>query len=138
MKETLWTIQHPDQWKLSESRGYIISDEQYIEPSFIIAYDWLVSKMNQLQNPYQAKFPVWAWYRYDDKNRRPDLRSSGHFQKGEKAILIEFETDTNEILLSDFDEWHMVLNSSSDEIKTGYFQDEDVKYYFDNIIIKNK
>ncbi len=46
---------------------------------------------------------------------RPDLRHSGYLEKGVKAVMIEFEESFDNVLLTDFYEWHMVLNSKDKE-----------------------
>ena len=40
----------------------------------------------------------------------PDLRSSGHLQSGTLGIRLELQVDPTDVLLSDFDLWHYVLN----------------------------
>ena len=38
------------------------------------------------------------------------MRARGHVPPGEKAYRIEFEIDDDQVLLSDFELWHYVLN----------------------------
>ena len=59
--------------------------------------------------------PRWAWYKYDETKYRPDLRYSGYLKKGVKGVMIEFEESFENVLLTDFDEWHLVLNSHNEE-----------------------
>lgn len=40
----------------------------------------------------------------------PDLRASGHLPSGTAGVRLELEVDPDEVLLSDFDLWHYVLN----------------------------
>lgn len=47
---------------------------------------------------------------HGNKRIRPDLRSSGHFRKGTRGVRIEFEIPDDQVLLSDFESWHYVLN----------------------------
>ena len=63
------------------------------------------------QPPSSDFFPLWAWFqsRGSDK-RRPDLRFTGHLPRGETGVLIEFHAEMAEVLLSDFELWHYVLN----------------------------
>ncbi len=61
--------------------------------------------------PTPAAAPTWAWYQWESSTKaRPDLRCSGHLSKGETGMLVEFEMDESEVLLSDFELWHYVLN----------------------------
>lgn len=43
--------------------------------------------------------------------KKPDLRSSGHLEKGKIGYRIEIQKNKNEVLLSDFELWHYVLNN---------------------------
>ena len=59
-----------------------------------------------------ASWPLWAWYQWCGVNRRkPDLRSTCHVDRGQRAARIEFEHVENGVLLSDFSLWHYVLNN---------------------------
>ncbi len=58
-------------------------------------------------------FPIWAWYKYDEKYR-PDLRKAAHLAKGDRGVLIEVEESFDNVLLSDFMNWHLVLNSEKE------------------------
>lgn len=61
--------------------------------------------------PAPGSFPLWAWYRWKGTHQaRPDLRASAHLPRGQPGIRIAFEVDPSQILLSDFDAWHAVLN----------------------------
>lgn len=56
--------------------------------------------------------PTFAWYRYDSKHPRPDLRSTGHLPTGTHGVRIEIKVADEQVLLSDFNMWHSVLNQS--------------------------
>ncbi|WP_422092217.1 DUF3841 domain-containing protein [Tenacibaculum ovolyticum] len=63
------------------------------------------------KRPNKDTYPIWAWYQYKNKDsKRPDLRTSGFLPKGTKGVRIEFEKPDNQILLSDFNLWHLPLN----------------------------
>ena len=78
------------------------------------AYLWLAQQMREkIGNPPDGiKFPVWAWHTQNWKHKKPDLRYERfHYgNKGEKWACIEIEVPDNQVLLSDFDLWHCVLN----------------------------
>ena len=78
------------------------------------AYDWMSKQLtNRVGNaPDGVRYPVWAWYQWEGKRKRRDLRFSGYARRGTPMVQIEFEIDSNSILLSDFDDWHLVLNNS--------------------------
>jgi hypothetical protein len=61
--------------------------------------------------PEQDASPVWAWHwYYGRRNPRPDLRCAGHLSKGARGVRIEIEVDPEAVVLSDFIDWHAVLN----------------------------
>ena len=114
----LWTLQ-PIEWydKLCRN-GIICGESKHIEltkeeENFDYAYDWMIQEMKARIGDCKnvGDYPIWAWYQYENhKKRRPDLRCSGFFEKGTKAVRIEFEKAEQDVLLSDFDLWLYVLN----------------------------
>ncbi|MDH7578945.1 MAG: DUF3841 domain-containing protein, partial [Bacillota bacterium] len=109
----LWTVQAYDFWEILQRDGVYRTDPSLVDPDFLFAYQWLVDVMKQrIGNPPEDyMFPVWAWYQWrGPKRRKPDLRSGGFIGKREKGVRIEFELEDSQVLLSDFDLWHFVLN----------------------------
>lgn len=114
----LWTIQDYRAWEIAQQAGVLRADAAYVEADelasmSILAYRWLVEQMEQRigPGPPGVDFPIWAWYQWrNDRQRRPDLRSSAHLQRGQKGVRIEFEIKDQQLLLSDFDLWHSALN----------------------------
>lgn len=114
----LWTIQDYRAWESAQQAGILRTDTTYIEADkfasqAMMAYKWLVEQMEQRigSKPSGVEFPIWAWYQWNnDRQRKPDLRSSGHLQRGQKGVRIEFGIDDQQVLLSDFDLWHYALN----------------------------
>ena len=76
------------------------------------AYRWMTEQMKKRIGPppVGVEYPIWAWHTRGWKHKKPDLRSSDmrHFTK--PHVCIELEIPDEEILLSDFDAWHFVLN----------------------------
>lgn len=110
----LWTIQTERVWSELKSNGtFRASRESILEESWLLPYEWMAEQMKARIGPPPGKkcFPIWAWYQWEgEKKRKPDLRATGHLNKGEKGVSIEFECDDGEALLSDFELWHYVLN----------------------------
>lgn len=84
---------------------------------------------------------LWAWYRYRDEKRPiPDLRCSGHLEKGTPSVFIEFEMPENQALISDFENWHFPLNNyyfgndQSFERKLKIYKDKEYPGYIQKII----
>lgn len=108
----LWTIQAVDAWKKFQQSGVLSGKRQYVDPYFLDAYQWLVEQMKTRIGPQPESdaFPIWAWYQWEGRKKKPDLRSGGYLPKGEWGVSIEFEVCDKRVLLSDFDLWHYVLN----------------------------
>ena len=112
----LWTIQPEEIFDLIQKEGVYRCDPEKgeIDPCFLESYDWLVNKMRKRIGPPPAgvTYPVWAWYRQDGKHKKPDLRSERwcYGNNGEKYVCLEISIPSDQVLLSDFDEWHCVLN----------------------------
>lgn len=111
----LWTIQPYNVYETINSTGVYRCNPNLSslleEDSFVNAYNWLSKEMKkQIGNPpADIKFPVWAWYCVEGKNRRPDMRTMG-MRVFEESVIMEIEIQDNKVLLSDFDHWHSVLN----------------------------
>ena len=74
-------------------------------------YIWMADKMLEKGITRKRTYPVWAWYAYDGKRKNPDLRCSDHLPGGIKGVCIEFNACESEVLLSNFERWHCVLNN---------------------------
>ena len=114
----LWTIQPIEVWEELNKKGYFICNPikaNYIsdkEWNFKEAYDWLVGQMEYRigRRPNGVSYPIWAWHTRDWQHKKPDLRNIGLGNKGEKSVCIEVEVPDNQVVLTDFDVWHFVLN----------------------------
>lgn len=60
--------------------------------------------------PVGVGYPIWAWYQWEGKRKRRDMRESGYAKRGEKIVQLTIEIDDRDVLLSDFDLFHYVLN----------------------------
>lgn len=114
---TLWTIQTREAFETLNKTGKLFYAEAAHKNSFIsdgyytFAYDWMKKKMiEHIGNPdMKIEYPMWAWYQWEGKRKRMDLRCGGYAPRGTKMVQIEFEMPYTKILLSDFDVWHYVL-----------------------------
>jgi len=119
----LYTIQNESKWNEFQQTGILKSDNTHICcDDFLDSYTWMERKMRELlpHSDIECIHPIWAWYKYDYKNK-PDLRRSGHLSKGEIGYRIEFEIEKNKVLLTDFSNWHLILNASDEDRKVEYF-----------------
>lgn len=111
---TLWTIQHYLAYEYLQEMGILRADEDYLfcKDYLRYAYDWMREKMicAGLIPPQGVRYPIWAWYQWEGKRKRRDMRESGYAKRGEKIVQLTVEVDDWNVLLSDFDLFHYPLN----------------------------
>jgi len=109
---TLWTIRHRDEFSILMRDGVLRADEAQVDKGFHLAYQWMGKQLaKNTEPPSGCVYPLWAWWRWQGSQRpMPDLRSGAHLPKGTPGVRIEFTIELSEVLLSDFDAWHAVLN----------------------------
>ena len=85
-------------------------------PEFVKMYNWLVLQMKKRigDPPEGVIYPVWAWHTQRWKRHKPDLRSErwANGYDGEKFVCLEIEVPDEQVLLSDFDLWSLILLDS--------------------------
>jgi Domain of unknown function (DUF3841) len=101
-----WTIQTKEAWEKALDCGYLAGDPEYVEYEFLAAYQWMMRQMQIKLSNYSREYPIWVWL------KRPDLRFSGHLEKGGNGVLLELDLDEKDVLVSDFQAWHIVLHDS--------------------------
>jgi hypothetical protein len=101
----VWTIQRSCWWSILQQRGVIHADGRRVCHHVRPAYRWMMEHMYRRIPGYTGAYPVWFWY-----SPEPDLRHSAHLERGERGLRIELELPRSNILLSDFQTWHCVLN----------------------------
>ena len=140
----LWTIQTKQAWDILQKTGILKATGCRVLRDFLDAYRWMKRQMYKRIQGYSGKFPIWAWY-----DPKPDLRSIGHLERGIQGIRIEFHAPVSDILISDFDAWHYVLNGWylaltqteneqwSKSLPDNKFLFEDLPFDFQTKIIKS-
>lgn len=79
---------------------------------FLRSYSWIVEQMeNRVPKPEDAVWPIWAWHTQHGLQKKPDRRRYMFRDYSDKDSIVEFEIPESEVLLSDFDDWHNVLNN---------------------------
>lgn len=110
----LWTIQNEMAYEKFKETEILRADDRFILDEMIFHYNWMASQMKKrVGSPIseEIKYPIWAWYQWGGiKLKRPDLRVSGHLEKGRKGVLLELEVEPRNVLLSNFDDFNNVLN----------------------------
>jgi hypothetical protein len=113
----LWTIQHLKAYEEMCNLGTLRANKEHLafDGEFIDAYRWMSLKMTEKigEAPNGIEFPVWAWYQWEGKRKRPDMRTHNLCEvKGTPIVLLTIDVPEEKVLLSDFDYWHCVLNNS--------------------------
>lgn len=110
----VWTIQTPNVLECLRRDGVWRADPAYVEEeSWSAPYRWMT---DQLRNrigppPRGVRTPVWVWRQWRSRDKPlPDLRSRGHLPPGEAGVRLELDVAPERLLLSDFEQWHYVLN----------------------------
>lgn len=109
----LWTVQPLSDYQSWQEKGIYRTNPVRVITDFHRSYDWLISQMQWRLPPAPASCtsPVWAWFQaHNEAKPRPDLRYGARLPKGIRGVLLTVKVDENEVLLSDFDLWHYVLN----------------------------
>lgn len=141
----LWTIQPLEVWNELQSKGYFVCDSEKSDfiksyKCFKDSYDWLVGEMEKRvgKRPKGINYPIWAWYIRDWKYKKPDLRESGYGLKGENLVCIEIEKKDRDVVLTDFDTWHFVLNNGYIDKSISEKEWEKNMAWFDSLPIRQQ
>jgi len=100
----LWTVRAADE--LRSARWPLRADPRFVDPYMLPAYRWMAGQLRRKAGPPPrgVTLPLWAWV------TRPDLRTSAHLPKGRKGVVLELELPEPQVLVSDFERFHAVLN----------------------------
>ena len=135
----LWTIQPETLYELLETEKVIqcnpLKSELITEFGYSVAYDWMAEQMRlRIGNPPNGvKYPIWAWYALNWKHQRPDLRRAEFRGFDEDQVCIELEIPDSDVLLSDEETWHTILNDGHYGNSTNE-ADYDAEYeWFENL-----
>jgi hypothetical protein len=110
----LWTIQDYKAYEVMLEKGVMNASNEHLfcEDDFRHAYAWMSTQMRRsgLIPPVGVDYPIWAWYKWDGKRKRRDMRERSSTQRNAKIIQLTIEIDDSDVLLSDFHLFHYVLN----------------------------
>jgi len=131
----LWSLQPKEIAEgLLRGEAYVCKPELsglYEEDCFKFAYGWLVEAMQKtIPKPEHVTIPAWAWHTHNGVNTKPDRRTY-MFRRSYYAddeVILELEVPDSEVLLTDFDLWHSVLNNIEIISDEEYYADEDRVY----------
>ncbi|MED4780941.1 DUF3841 domain-containing protein [Brevibacillus choshinensis] len=98
-----WTLQTEEVWKKYEKQSYLEGAAEHA--MYRDEYQWMMRQMKKRLPYYTGEHPIWLWI------KKPDMRRTGHFEAGTRCVRLTVELDENDVLVSDFDDWHCVLNN---------------------------
>lgn len=110
----LWTIQPEIIYRAIMDTGVYHCD---FSKSFLSdwkrQYDWMVRQMIKRLGPPPegVTYPVWAWHTWEGARKKPDLREQRWATgwKGDRFACMEIDVSDENVLLSDFDLWSLIL-----------------------------
>ena len=110
----LWTIQPEKVYQsILENGVYRCDFSRSPMKDWKAQYDWLAAQMTKRlgKPPAGVSYPVWAWYQWEGVRKKPDLRRErwGNGWEGDRFACMEIDVPDNEVLLSDFDTWSIIL-----------------------------
>jgi hypothetical protein len=100
-----YSIQAKSKWLEVQQFGYLVGDKQYIDEDWLDAYRWLMNQMILKLAHYKGEYPMWLW------KGKPDLDREGHQMPGTECVCLTLALDEKDVLFSNFDAWHCVLNN---------------------------
>lgn len=108
----LWTVQSEEWYKKLKTDGKISCNIDMI-PDLLYEpmYAWMSEQMKERlgSDKYDADYPIWAWAIFEGKNKRPDLRKIEFSHCDYPSYFLEVEIPDDEILLSDEEDWNIVM-----------------------------
>ncbi len=104
---TAWTVVSEEAYATLEEEGFLTCPAERSEADYQTAYAWMAATMERLglASPREGLSPLWCWVQAGEKGRKPD-----HRLQGEEGYLIEVRIPSDQLLISNFEHWHYVLN----------------------------
>lgn len=120
----LWKICEVSLWEQLQREGVLYYDASLLDGEDCwtkTAYDWMRGQMTKRIRGYDGRYPWWAWHTVDGK-RKADLRCYvfRDWRPREESVRLALDVPDEEVLLSDYDHWHAVLNGSCKPNESGY------------------
>lgn len=130
----LWTVQSVEVYKEILQKGCYTCKKSNtnIDKDFMNSYGYISEQMRCIIGSENTEelYPIWAWYKWDGKNKQPNLKHMGYSGNKKEYVLLQIEKDDRDVLLSDFDLWHYVLNNEYyiEETNENTYDEKMAKY----------
>ena len=112
----LYTFISKQEYKELKKEGFLICNHSTKEAKrhiydWRMAYDFMANKLEQKYSkdhfPYDIKYPRWAYYMWEGKR---NLSNMNKLMETETGYFLVINIPKEQVLLSDFDNWHYCLN----------------------------
>ncbi|MGO4548882.1 DUF3841 domain-containing protein [Paenibacillus sp. 2TAB23] len=80
-----WTNQTIEAWEKAIKVGYLVGNPDFVWAEMLENYHWMMEHMKKRLSYYSGEYPIWLW------TEKPDLRRSGDFNGGTRAVSLEVE-----------------------------------------------
>lgn len=113
----LWTLQPVEIAEQVAAGERFIADPKLaicynLDEVFTDAYHWLIPFMEEsIPKPADVAIPIWAWHTNYGLQQRPDRRRSMFNGYPAEDVILELEVPDELVFLTDYDDWHCVLNN---------------------------
>lgn len=103
----VYSVQRIEAYKQMCEVGYLEGNKKFVWEPFSKPYKWMMSQMkSRIPNYNEDSYPIWVWKRRVNRNEK------SLFKKGTRGVILTLVIPDEQILWSDFDSWHMILNNS--------------------------
>lgn len=109
----LVTIQTKSAYNALIKKGYLIADSKCINKAkYGVPYGFIVDNMSNINNKYNAEYPLWAWVQYGGFLSPPKNKLLGFFPNDDDEIVrITFEKEDKYVLVTDYIKYHFLLTN---------------------------
>ena len=107
--------------------GRLVPDPAKAEPEFADAYSWMLRQMER-RLPTRGQAALWLWARIRREDLLHHCRSSGGH------VLLTCRIHRERVLLSQYDDWHAVLNGSPNVLPNQGESDDEYGSRLDSVL----
>jgi len=129
----LTTFQSIKAFENLQKKGFLITNPNFVnKEKYGIPYNWIISNMTNIYNPYNAQYPLWAWVKYGKISCPPKHKTLAFFGDNEDMVVkITFEKTDKDVLITDFVKYSFLL--TNEYIPSNKFDEEQ----FNQFMIEN-
>ncbi|EGK12917.1 hypothetical protein HMPREF9374_1212 [Desmospora sp. 8437] len=98
-----YTVHTKEAWIQFQKAGYLTGSREHVRDELLEAYHWMMKQMAKRLPRYEGEYPIWLYTQFPDHYRYT-------MEKGLECVLLAVELREEDVLISDFETWHCVLN----------------------------